>query len=267
MSLKRRNGLGGPLCAIHEAPNAAAAPFLNQTSSRQANVASVSKKGSPIDIRLAAADEEEEGAKRCRMEDGSHSPTSGSGSNYHNRRIARIAAEVAGHVEMVALLHSLPRCDMKLNEHTELGLLELNVLLKQNKKCCAAVKLKSSHSWSRARTQNIVAQVSSTVREDPAMTLVRHLVDTTYPRCSAAAAAKHVFEAPPWLQSWCERFRVDVNNVSILELTLYDAVGRVSNPIFFVLGGDGDCYYEKYPQRMVIEDAPRTPGEGEEVAR
>ena len=167
------------------------------------------------------------------------------GANY-TRNIARIAAEVAGLVEMVALMHSLPRCNLKLNERTELALLELNVLLKRNKKCSGAVKLKSSHAWTRKSPQQVVALVSSAVRGDPAMTLVRHLVQTTYPCCSAAAAARHVLEAPPWLQPWCERFQIDSDNVVLLELTLHDAVGRMSNPLFFPLLGDGD-YYRKFP--------------------
>lgn len=212
-----------------------------------------------------ASEDGDAAAKRCRMEDSGHDSSSGSNAasddggdaagRYHEedgtqspsagtcsrRKMARVAAEVAGLFELVTLLHSLPRCDVKLDETTELALLELNILLKRQKRCDnLGVKLISSHSWTRNRTQKIVASVASAVPADPAITLVHHLVNTTYPRCSAAAAAKHVFEAPPWLQTWCERYRVEANNVVVLELMLFDAVGRVSNPLFFPLLGRGE---------------------------
>lgn len=157
------------------------------------------------------------------------------GRHLQQRNTARVAAEVAGHVEIVALIHSLPRCDMKLDDTTEPALLELDILLKRYRRCNPGVKLISSYSWTRNRTHKIIASVASAVRSNPALTLVSLLVHTTYPRCSAAAAAKHVFETPPWLKSWCERYRMEANNVVVLELTLFDAVGRVSNPMFFQL--------------------------------
>ena len=46
------------------------------------------------------------------------------------RDLTRRAAEVAGHTELVALLHSLPS---PVHERLELALLELNMLLKLNR--------------------------------------------------------------------------------------------------------------------------------------
>jgi hypothetical protein len=223
MSLKRRNV--SSLYDISEGQSKE--NELVFSSSRQA------AKGVSEDERVVV-----DAAKRCKKDDGSHHSLPSRG-HVSRRNIARVATEVAGHVEMVALMHSLPRCNLKLNERTELALLELNILLKRSKHLAGEIHLKNSHSWCRNLTQKIIANVSATVRADPALTLVRHLVSTTYPRCSAAAAAKHVFEAPPWLQSWCERYHVEVNNVVVLELTLFDA-GRASNPMFFPLLGGGE---------------------------
>ena len=66
-----------------------------------------------------------------------------------------------------------------------------------------------------------------------------------YPGC-AAAATKHIIAAPQWLLSWCSRYNLEPHNVAVLELTLFDAAGRVSNAMHFPLLGGGEFSVEKY---------------------
>jgi hypothetical protein len=47
----------------------------------------------------------------------------------------------------------------------------------------------------------------------------------------------HVFDCPGWLRSWCARHSVPCKDVSVLQLTLYDATGRGSNAMYFPLVG------------------------------
>ena len=175
------------------------------------------------------------------------SAVAGVGRTYSRRDVARVAAEVGGHVELAALLRSLSRSSFTLNECSELALLELNIIMKNNQRDAPAgltLPLKSSHSWTRSATQKVLEGICAAVKTDPVSTLVRHLVQTTYPCCSAAAAAKIVFQAPPWLQPWCERYHVEASNVVALELTLFDALGRASNVMLFPLLGE-ENYHEK----------------------
>ena len=68
-----------------------------------------------------------------------------------------------------------------------------------------------------------------------AVELMTHLVGVTFPTCSSASAMHHVFDCPGWLRSWCARHSVPCKDVSVLQLTLYDATGQSSNAMYFPL--------------------------------
>ena len=53
-----------------------------------------------------------------------------------------------------------------------------------------------------------------------------HLVGVTFPTCSSASAMHRRFDCPGWLRSWCARHSVPCKDVSVLQLTLYDATGQ-----------------------------------------
>ena len=83
----------------------------------------------------------------------------------------------------------------------------------------------SSHSWTRADARRVLANLCAALKADPAQRLITHLVERTYPGCTAAAAAMHEMEAPQWLLSWCQRYSVEPRRVALLEVTLFDGAG------------------------------------------
>lgn len=193
--------------------------------------------------------------KRCRVDGEAPGEESAwpspSRLSYDQRFIGRVAAEIAGVSEMVALITSLPRGGLLLSERTELAILELNTAMLQQKNSRGqTVAVKQSRSLcgaSKTRPSSVVAEILAAVGDaDPTPTLVRHLTEVTYPKCSAAVAAKHVFEAPAWLQPWCGRHGVDWTNVEVVELTLFDGHGRGSNAMLFPLLGAGNHFERRH---------------------
>lgn len=153
-----------------------------------------------------------------------------------NRDAARQAACISGETELVAMLQSLP---YPMNERKELMLLELNMLVRLNRCGVRDLCVKSSHSWTRNDPRRIVSTVAAAAvgGSHTAVELMTHLVGVTFPTCSSASAMHHVFDCPGWLRSWCARHSVPCKDVSVLQLTLYDATGRGSNAMYFPLVG------------------------------
>ncbi len=151
-----------------------------------------------------------------------------------NRDAARQAAVASGEMELVAMLQSLP---YPMNERKELMLLELNMLVRLNRCGMRDLWVKTSHSWTRNDPRRIVSTVAAAVGERSrlAVELMTHLVGVTFPTCSSASAMHHVFDCPGWLRSWCARHSVPCKDVSVLQLTLYDATGQSSNAMYFPL--------------------------------
>ena len=101
--------------------------------------------------------------------------------------------------------------------------------------------VKTSHSWTRNDPRRIVSTVAAAVgeRSHLAVELAAHLVGVTFPTCSSASAMHHVFVCPGWLRSWCAKTSVPCKDVSVLQLTLYDATGQSSNAMYFPSCDDG----------------------------
>ena len=119
-----------------------------------------------------------------------------------NLEMVRAAARASGEVELLALIASLP---FPLNERVELALLELNCLMRLHRDDLPHLTLRASHSWSKAAPTRVVSLVDGAIRSQRVVDLIRHLVEVTFPSAVAAQAAQHVFEAPRWMRSFCQR--------------------------------------------------------------
>jgi hypothetical protein len=149
-----------------------------------------------------------------------------------NLEMVRGAARASGEVELLALIASLP---FPLNERVELALLELNCLMRLHRDDLPHLTLRASHSWSKAAPTRVVSLVDGAIRSQRVVDIIRHLVEVTFPSAVAAQAAQHVFEAPGWMRSFCQRNHTNPAAVRILEFTLHDAEGRASNALYFPL--------------------------------
>lgn len=191
-------------------------------------------------------------AKRSRL---GFTPKSSSEADERLRDMARDAARASGEVELLRMIDTLP---FPLNEREELALVELNVLMRVHRESLPRLRLRASHSWTKADPRRVVDLVADAIPRNPRVAhLLRHLARVAFPDAVAAHAAHHVFDVPPWLKSWCARnpggagaasaagrgaaFSGEGGEapaalvVSVVEFTMYEARGHASNALYFPL--------------------------------
>ena len=154
-----------------------------------------------------------------------------SASDSHNLTMVWAAACSAGEHTVVHFLKSM---SFPLNERVELGILELNMLMRIHKHSIPTVRLKASHQWTRAEPAKVVSLIEHAICEPRVTDLVKHLVTVAFPACVSLAAAQHVFAVPTFLAQW-QRKNGQEGNVRVLEVTMCDASGRQANAVYFPL--------------------------------